>query len=323
MEELLDVKGLTVTFPQQQKINRVVDDISFSIRRNEVIGLVGESGSGKTVTATAVLSLTRQPAKIETGQIIFQEEDLLAKKETELQKIRGSQISMIFQNPRTSLNPLMKVGEQIARAYKIHSKYNNAEAKAESLKMLKLVGIPDPNARYDAYPHELSGGMCQRIMIAMALACNPDLLIADEPTTGLDVTIEAQIFDLIKELQKKLGMSVLLITHDLGIVAETCDRVAVMYGGNIVEMADVQTIFKEQKHPYSQHLIGSLLRLDQNSSAEIEIEDITPGIDYNTQGCRYANRCPVATEVCFSTKPVVTNVGDGHTVMCHLYGEEN
>jgi peptide/nickel transport system ATP-binding protein len=323
MMELLTVKGLSVTFPQENNSNRVVDDISFSIRRNEIIGLVGESGSGKTVTATAVLRLTRQPAEIETGQILFYDEDLLTKPEMELQEIRGSQISMIFQNPRTSLNPLMKVGDQIARAYKIHSKYKKSKAKSEALKMLKLVGIPDPEARYNAYPHELSGGMCQRVMIAMALACNPDLLIADEPTTGLDVTIEAQVFDLIKELQKEIGMSVLLITHDLGVVAETCDRVAVMYGGHIVEMADVKTIFREQKHPYSKHLLGSLLELDQNSNENLEIAEMTPPIDYKTTGCRFANRCSTALPLCFSMKPSVTTVGNGHTVMCHLYKEEN
>jgi peptide/nickel transport system ATP-binding protein len=320
--ELLNIKGLSVTFPQEEQSHRVVDDISFSIRRNEVMGLVGESGSGKTVTATAVLRLTRQPAEIETGEILFHEEDLLAKPEAELQKIRGSQISMIFQNPRTSLNPLMKVGDQIARAYKIHSKYKKSKAKSEALRMLKLVGIPDPVARYRAYPHELSGGMCQRVMIAMALACSPDLLIADEPTTGLDVTIEAQVFDLIKELQKDIGMSVLLITHDLGIVAETCHRVAIMYGGHIVEMADVHTIFREQKHPYSKHLLGSLLELDQKLNVDMDIQEMTPPIDYKTTGCRYANRCPSATPICFSKKPAVTTVAKGHTVMCHLYKEE-
>lgn len=324
--DLLDVKGLTVTFPDDEKPKRVIDDINFSIRKNEIIGLVGESGSGKTVTANAVIRLTRLPAKIETGQVIFNNKDILTMGEDELKETRGNQLSMIFQNPRSSLNPLMKVGEQIARVIRLHSEPNRAKAKEEALKMLEKVGIPDPVSRYDAYPHQLSGGMCQRVMIAMALACNPALLIADEPTTSLDVTIEAQIFDLIKELQKQIGMSVLLITHDLGIVAETCDRVAVMYGGNIVEMADVQTIFKEQKHPYSKHLLGSLLRIDQDSDvddAEIDEHETGVFIDYKTTGCRYANRCPFATQNCFTIKPSVTSLSPDHTVMCHLYGEEN
>ncbi len=319
--ELLAVRGLTVAYPRGRQRTRVVDDVSFAIRKNEVLGLVGESGSGKTVTATAIMRLGRPPAQIEAGQIIFQGDDLLQQSEARLQRVRGGHISMIFQSPRTSLNPLMKVGDQIARVYALHAGLRGGAARAEAVKMLQMVGISDPETRYETYPHQLSGGMCQRVMIAMALACKPDLLIADEPTTGLDVTIEAQIFDLIKELQAQIGMSVLLITHDLGVVADICHRVAVMHGGHIVEMGDVRTIFKQQKHPYSNHLLGSLLRIDRDVVVSPEQLAAAGRVDYATPGCRYAQKCPSATDTCRRVKPAVTALAPGHTVMCHLYGE--
>lgn len=318
---LLEVEGLSVTFPREWHRLRVVDNVSFTIQRREVLGLVGESGSGKTVTAGAVMGLSRPPAKVEAGAVRLHGENLLGRSEAELQKIRGARISMIFQTPRTSLNPLMKVGEQIGRVYRIHAGLKGAAAREAALKMLRQVGISDPEARYEAYAHQLSGGMCQRVMIGMALACKPDLLIADEPSTGLDVTIEAQIFDLIQELRLEMGMSVLLITHDLGVVADACDRVAVMHAGHIVEMGPVREIFQEHKHPYSAHLLGSLLRMDRDLSVGAGELRPSTAVDLATPGCRYADKCPMAKQICRVRRPVMTEVGPGHGVMCHLYGE--
>lgn len=319
-DELLRVEHLSISFPGESGRVRVVDDVSFTVKRNEILALVGESGSGKTVTATALLRLNRPPARIESGRILMDGQDLLQVSEARLQQVRGQRISMIFQSPRSSLNPLMKVGDQIARVFRIHQGLDRAAARRETVKMLREVGISDPEARAEVYPHQMSGGMCQRVMIAMALACKPDLLIADEPTTGLDVTIEAQIFDLIKDLQEKVGMSVLLITHDLGVVAGVCHRVAVMHGGHLVECGDVETLFGAHKHPYSDRLFGSLLQLHE-SAEFVAPEPVRSGIDFTTPGCRFASKCPQAVQTCFNRKPEVITLAPGHTVMCHLYSD--
>ncbi|MCU0095255.1 MULTISPECIES: ABC transporter ATP-binding protein [unclassified Bacillus (in: firmicutes)] len=262
-EEVLQVKDLKTHFFTDEGVSKAVDGLNFSVSKGETLGIVGESGCGKSITSLSIMRLIDRESgsKIE-GSILFKGKDLLQQKEAEMRAIRGNQISMIFQEPMTSLNPVYSVGEQIAEAIRIHQKLNKKEAWNKAVDMLKLVGIPSPEKRAKQEPHELSGGMRQRIMIAMALACNPDLLIADEPTTALDVTIQAQILSLMKSLQKQLGMGIIMITHDLGVVSETCDRVAVMYAGKIVEYADIEHIFTSPKHPYTIGLLQSLPRLD-------------------------------------------------------------
>lgn len=262
-EEVLQVKDLKTHFFTDEGVSKAVDGLNFSVSKGETLGIVGESGCGKSITSLSIMRLIDRESgsKIE-GSILFKGKDLLQQNEAEMRAIRGNQISMIFQEPMTSLNPVYSVGEQIAEAIRIHQKLNKKEAWNKAVDMLKLVGIPSPEKRAKQEPHELSGGMRQRIMIAMALACNPDLLIADEPTTALDVTIQAQILSLMKSLQKQLGMGIIMITHDLGVVSETCDRVAVMYAGKIVEYVDIEHIFTSPKHPYTIGLLQSLPRLD-------------------------------------------------------------
>src|SRR5699024_10112924 len=258
IDNILEVKDLRTSFFTEEQEVKAVDGVTFSLPRGKTVGLVGESGSGKSITSLSIMRLVDNPGKIIGGEILFNDENLLDKTASQMRDIRGKDVSMIFQEPMTSLNATYTVGQQISEAYKIHEGLRKKEARHRSIEMLKLVGIPSPEKRIDQYPHELSGGMRQRVMIAIALACTPDLLIADEPTTALDVTIQAQILELIKDLQDKLNMSVLLITHDLGVVAETCDYVAVMYCGKIVEYADVRTIFNNPKHPYTVGLLNSL-----------------------------------------------------------------
>ncbi len=291
-EEVLQVKDLKTHFFTDEGVSKAVDGLNFSVSKGETLGIVGESGCGKSITSLSIMRLIdRESGSKVEGNILFKGKDLLQQNESEMRAIRGNQISMIFQEPMTSLNPVYSVGEQIAEAIRIHQKLSKKEAWNKAVDMLKLVGIPSPEKRAKQEPHELSGGMRQRIMIAMALACNPDLLIADEPTTALDVTIQAQILSLMKSLQKQLGMGIIMITHDLGVVSETCDRVAVMYAGKIVEYADIEHIFTSPKHPYTIGLLQSLPSLDTDQEELQTIPGSVPSPYHMPSGCRFADRC--------------------------------
>ncbi|WP_339226416.1 ABC transporter ATP-binding protein [Oceanobacillus sp. FSL K6-2867] len=322
-ENILEIKNLQTSFFTKDLEVKAVDGVSFAIPKGKILGVVGESGSGKSITSLSILRLLKEPGKIVGGEIKFKGENLLDKSEASMRKIRGNEISMIFQEPMTSLNPTFTVGQQISEAYKIHQGLNKKQAKARAVEMLKLVGIPSPEKRVNQYPHELSGGMRQRVMIAMALACNPELLIADEPTTALDVTIQAQILDLIKDLQEKLGMGVLLITHDLGVVAETCDYVAVMYCGKVVEYTDTKTLFKDAKHPYTVGLMKSIPQHDQDIEGDLAvIRGSVPSPAEMPKGCRFAPRCPFATELCREKLPDLVTDEEGNQIRCWIYSDE-
>ncbi|WP_078556680.1 ABC transporter ATP-binding protein [Bacillus alkalicellulosilyticus] len=320
---ILSVKELRTSFSLDggQEV-KAVDGVTFDVPRGKTLGIVGESGSGKSITALSILKLIDKPGRIKDGELFFKGKNLLDLNEKQMRTIRGNQISMIFQEPMTSLNPTFTVGQQIREAYKIHQGLGKNESTQKALEMLKLVGIPSPEKRLNQYPFELSGGMRQRVMIAMALACRPDLLIADEPTTALDVTIQAQILELIKELQSKLGMSVIMITHDLGVVAETCDYVAVMYCGKVVEFSDVRTLFQNPKHPYTIGLLNSLPRSDRDQEELIPIKGTVPSPDHLPEGCRFAPRCPHATELCHNKLPTLQNFDNQHQIRCWIYTEE-
>ena len=319
--ELLRVEDLRISFPVGTGRLAVVDGVSFSLRPGEMVGIVGESGAGKSMTALAIMNLVRSPGRIDHGRVWFKGEDLLTKTESELRHIRGSQIAMVFQSLRSSLNPLMKVGDQVARVYQLHHGLSRAEARQRAIEMLQRVGIPDPVHRAHAYPHQLSGGMAQRVMIAMMVASHPDLLIADEPTTGLDVTIQAQIFDLIKEIQHEMGTTVLLITHDLGLVAELCDRVILLYAGQIAEIGTVQQVFTEPAHPYSRYLLDSILRVDEELSFSFDgTEDMSYTSPYQSRGCRFYHRCAFRQDVCFTDPPTPQEIAPQHEVRCHMHG---
>ena len=293
----------------------VLDDIDFTLHRGRTLGIVGESGSGKSMTALALMRLLPKSARVTQGRILFNDEALLAKSDLEMRDIRGGQIAMIFQDPMTSLNPTMSIGEQIAEVVRRHRGVNHRLARARALEMLEMVHISAAYQRLDAYPHELSGGMRQRVMIAMALSCEPALLIADEPTTALDVTIQAQILELMKEMQQRLGMAILLITHDLGVIAETCDDVLVLYGGQTVERASVGEIFAEPRMPYTQGLLASLPRLDDDPTiALLPIEGQPPTLSALPPGCIFAPRCPVVYEPCAQRPPLFGD--EGHAVRC-------
>lgn len=322
-EIILSIKNLqTSFFVGRGKEIKAVDGVTFDVPKGKTLGIVGESGSGKSITALSILKLIEEPGKVKGGEIIFKGENILEYDDAKMRKIRGNQISMIFQEPMTSLNPTYTVGQQIREALKIHQGLDKKEGTKKAIEMLKLVGIPSPEKRVDQYPFELSGGMRQRVMIAMALACNPELLIADEPTTALDVTIQAQILELINELQEELGMSVIMITHDLGVVAETCDYVAVMYCGKIVEYADVKTLFKNPKHPYTVGLLKSLPRSDMDQEELIPIRGMVPSPDENLKGCRFAPRCNFATELCHSKLPELQKSENGEQIRCWIYTDE-
>jgi oligopeptide/dipeptide ABC transporter ATP-binding protein len=319
---LLEVHDLRTTFRTDGGLVRAVDGVSFHLEEGETLGLVGESGCGKSVTALSILRLIpRPPGEISGGPIRFRGEDLLAKSEPEMRKIRGNAISMVFQEPMTSLNPVYTCGFQIMEAIRLHQRRSRAEARERAIEMLRVVGIASPEERVDAYPHQLSGGMRQRVMIAMALSCNPALLIADEPTTALDVTIQAQILDLIGRLRREFGMSVLIITHDLGVVAEVADRVAVMYAGKVVEHAPVAAIFARPLHPYTQGLITSIPRL----GLEVERLQVIPGTVPDASafpaGCRFHPRCPLADRRCELEEPGLVAAGADHQVACWKAGE--
>jgi oligopeptide/dipeptide ABC transporter ATP-binding protein len=315
---LLEISSLRVEFHTEDGILKVVDDVSLRIGEGETLGLVGESGCGKSVTAFSILQLLpTPPAKYAGGEIIFAGENLLAKNEKALRQVRGNAISMVFQEPMSSLNPIMTIGSQISEAIIEHQKKSKSEARQIAIEMLRRVGIPSPDRRFDEYPHQMSGGMMQRAIIAMALACRPRLLIADEPTTALDVTIQAQILELLRELQGEFGMSVLLITHDLGVVAETCDAVAVMYAGKIVERAAVKELFARPLHPYTQGLFRSLPSLGEKKATLEAIPGAVPNpLDFPS-GCHFRSRCPLAQELC-REEPPLRELAAQHFVACHF-----
>jgi oligopeptide transport system ATP-binding protein len=323
VEKLLEVNGLEVSFQLDKGEVQAVRGVSFSLARGETLAIVGESGSGKSVTALAVIRLLQHPGRIKGGEICYDGIELTRMEEKGMFRIRGAEIAMIFQDPMTSLNPTMKVGEQIIEGLRWHRKMGTDEAKARATEMLKRVGIAQAERRLEQYPHEFSGGMRQRVMIAMALALNPKVLIADEPTTALDVTVQAQILELMKMLQEETGTSIILITHDLGVVAETADRVCVMYGGQVVETGTVNECFRQARHPYTWGLLQSMPRLDQPRDRELQpIPGSPPDLYEPPQGCPFADRCPYAMHVCFEEAPPETRLSDTHQVKCWLEDPE-
>ncbi|KFE66424.1 ABC transporter ATP-binding protein [Hyalangium minutum] len=322
-EPLLEVRGLKTRFSLEGGPVLAVDDVSFSIPPGGTLGVVGESGCGKSVTALSIMRLVPDPpGRVVGGEIRFKGKNLLALSEPEMRRIRGHHLSMIFQEPMTSLNPVYTVGEQIGEVARLHQGLDRKKAKERAVEMLRQVGIPAPEQRVDAYPHQLSGGMRQRVMIAMALACNPELVIADEPTTALDVTIQAQILDLLKRLQAERGMAVMLITHDLGVVAESCDAVVVMYAGRVVEQASVRTLFRQPAHPYTAGLLRSIPSFHAVQSGEGRerlktIPGMVPSLRRLPTGCRFRDRCERALEVCARVDPPLEAKRDGQSAACH------
>lgn len=319
-EVVLEVKNLKTHFISKKGIAKAVDGIDFVLRRGETLGIVGESGCGKSMTSLSILRLIPSPpGKIVDGEILLNGKDLVKMSNEELRKIRGNQISMIFQEPMTSLNPVIPVGEQIAEALRLHQGLSKRQAWDKSVEMIGLVGIPSPEKRAKQEPFQLSGGMRQRIMIAMALACTPEVLIADEPTTALDVTIQAQILEIMKDLQKKIGMGIIFITHDLGVVAEMCDQVGVMYAGQIVEHQNSANLFKNPLHPYTQGLIGSLPKLYEDQEELQIIEGTVPSPYDYPDGCRFAERCPFAQKMCIEKQPELIQYDEDMKVRCWKY----
>jgi len=316
-ETLLEVRDLKTYFYTEDGVVPAVDGVSFSVDKGETIGIVGESGCGKSVTSLSVMRLIpNPPGKIVDGEIIFEGKNILEKSEAEMRHIRGNEISMIFQEPMTSLNPVFTVGDQIMEAIMLHQKVGKKEARKKTIEMLRLVGIPSAEKRVDEYPHQMSGGMRQRVMIAMALSCNPRLLIADEPTTALDVTIQAQILDLMLKLKEDLGTAIMLITHDLGVVAETVNKVVVMYAGKIVESADVVSIFKKPEHPYTLGLLGSIPKVNEDRERLQVIEGVVPNPFNMPAGCRFHPRCSFVRDICKEEEPELVDVEAGHQVRC-------
>ena len=315
---VLEIKNLKTHFFTDIGVARAVDGVSYEVHKGKTLGIVGESGCGKSVTALSILGLIPQPpGKIVDGEILFNGRDLTKLNHKELRAVRGSDVAMIFQEPMTSLNPVYTVGNQIMEVIQVHENVGPGEERRRAIEMLAKVGIPSPEQRVDEYPHQLSGGMRQRVMIAIALICNPQLLVADEPTTALDVTIQAQILELLNELQDELGMAILLITHDLGVVAETCDDVVVMYAGKIAEKANVFQIFENPNHPYTEALLKSLPSVDARASHKLEtIPGMVPSAVDFPEGCRFKARCKYATDLCL-TEPILEDIGESHFVACH------
>ncbi len=321
-DRLLEVQGLKTYFYTEDGVVPAVDGVDFSIDRGETLGIVGESGCGKSVTSLSIMRLIPDPpGKIVDGEIFFEGSDLLKKTEAEMRKIRGNDISMIFLEPMTSLNPVFTIGNQIIEAIVLHQNLDKGAAREKAIEMLRLVGIPSPEKRVDEYPHQLSGGMRQRVMIAMALSCNPKLLIADEPTTALDVTIQAQILDLMRHLRDEFGTSIMLITHDLGVIAELAERVVVMYAGKIVERADVKLLFGDPMHPYTLGLLGSIPKLTEQQSRLQVIDGVVPDPAFMPQGCRFHPRCKEVQEICRVEEPELVKRTPGHEVACWKYTE--
>jgi len=318
-ETVLQVEDLRTHFFTRSGVVKAVDGVNFSVGERETLGIVGESGSGKSMTALSILRLVPAPAgKIVGGRVLLRGDDLLRKSEREMQRIRGSRISMILQDPMTSLDPLFTIGDQLAEPIRIHQRDETASVQARVEEMLRLVKIPSPERRTQDYPHQMSGGMRQRIVGAMALACRPELLIADEPTTSLDVTIQAQLLALLKEVQQELGLAMIMITHDFGIVARICQRVAVMYAGRIVEEADVRTLFRSPAHPYTVALLHSLPKLGREAERLYSIGGQPPDLRQLPPGCSFAPRCPKATGPCLTEYPAQRDVGLGQRVCCHF-----
>ena len=316
---LLSVKNLSTEFPVKKGIVRAVEDVSFDVDQGEILAIVGESGSGKSVTSLSIMGLLAEPGHVAGGSLEFEGKDLATLSEKQYRELRGNDKAMIFQEPMTSLNPVYRVGNQIVEAIRTHEKVSKAEAKDRAVDLLRKVGIPSPEARINDYPHQMSGGMRQRVMIAMALACNPKLLIADEPTTALDVTIQAQILDLLRRLRDDTGMAVLLITHDLGVVSETADRVVVMYCGQVVEEAEVRTLFDHPMHPYTLGLLKSIPRLEDDDSKRLYmIKGMVPNPLEMPPGCHFSDRCDSCMDICRTKVPELVDV-DGHKVRCFLY----
>ena len=317
---LLEIKDLTIHYITDDGVVKAVNGIDLTLEEGDTLGLVGETGAGKTTTALGVLRLVpNPPGKIIDGKILYKGEDIMEKSEAQMRKIRGGEISMIFQDPMTALNPVLKVGDQIAEVIHLHGNCSRTEAMGRALEMLEMVGIPAERA--SDYPHQFSGGMKQRVVIAIALACNPKLLLADEPTTALDVTIQAQVLEMMNDLKKKFNTSMILITHDLGVVAESCDKVAIMYAGEIVEYGTLQHIFNEVAHPYTKGLFGSLPSLDKDVDRLNPIEGLMPDPANLPQGCKFHPRCPMATDKCAECSPKVTGIAPGHLVRCLMFEE--
>ena len=317
MDKLLEVRGLRTHFHTDRGLFRAVDGIDFAVGRGRTVGLVGESGCGKSVTSLSVMGLVASPpGKVEAEAIRFEGRDMQGLSADERRRLRGGKMSMIFQEPMTSLNPVHTIGQQIVEAILAHTTLSPAAAKARAVEMLDLVRIPSAAERFDDYPHRLSGGMRQRVMIAMALSCEPALLIADEPTTALDVTIQAQILDLLQDLQKRLGMAILIITHDLGVIAEVADEVVVMYAGKIVESAPVEALFADPQHPYTIGLLGSIPRIEVDRECLSTIEGTVPSPNNQPKGCRFAPRCPFADPRCHNEPPPLRGLGADHRVAC-------
>jgi oligopeptide/dipeptide ABC transporter ATP-binding protein len=324
-KNILEVKGLKTQFFTDSGIVKAVDGIDFDVRAGEVVGIVGESGCGKSVTSLSIMRLIGHPGRIVEGEIFFHDENLITMPEPKLRRLRGNRISMIFQQPQSSLNPVFRVGDQLAEVLQIHQKMSNEAARKRTVELLAMVGIPEPAARVKSFPHEMSGGMAQRVMIAMALACVPELLIADEPTTALDVTIQAQILDLMRNLRSKMETAIILITHDLGVVAEMCDRVNVMYAGRIVEQASVENLFARPHHPYTDALIGSTPVLGQADKELTTIPGAVPNLVNLPVGCRFAARCSARIEnqleICTEEEPELKEIAPNHLVRCWLHDE--
>ncbi len=318
MTTLLEVKNLKTYFFTQDGVVQAVNGISYSIGQGETLGIVGESGCGKSVSVLSIMRLIPQPpGKIVDGEVIFEGQDLMKVSEDEIRRVRGNKIAMIFQDPMTSLNPVLTIGQQVGEALMLHLGMSKEEARRKSIELLDLVGIPEAEARIDDYPHQFSGGMRQRAMIAMALSCNPQLLIADEPTTALDVTIQAQIIDLVKKLKDEIGMAVIWITHDLGIIAGLAERVIVMYAGHIVETADVKDLYGDPRHPYTLGLLGSIPRLDEKRKETLTpIDGLPPDLIDPAPGCPFAPRCAYVLERCREEMPTLRPVAPGHQIAC-------
>ncbi len=323
-ETILEIKDLCVEFQTVEGTVHAVDHLNYTLHKGEKLGIVGESGSGKSVSSLGMMQLIpNPPGRITGGEILYHGKDLVKASEKEMQKIRGNEISMIFQEPMTSLNPIIKCGKQIAESLRLHRGMKKKEAMEEAVRMMRAVGIANPEVRAHEYPHQMSGGMRQRVMIAMALACQPQILIADEPTTALDVTIQAQILDLIRELNESMGTSVVFITHDLGVVSELCDTVIVMYTGHIVEQAPVKELFESPKHPYTKGLLNAIPKITRERNPLETIEGMVPNPTERIEGCSFSPRCPYATDQCWKAEPPMTELSDGRLVRCWQYAKEN
>jgi oligopeptide/dipeptide ABC transporter ATP-binding protein len=317
---LLDVQNLKTRFQTDDGSFYAVDDVSFNVKKGQTLGIVGESGCGKSVTSLSVMRLIQKPGTIESGKVLFKGQNLLEKSDEQMRSIRGNEMAMIFQEPMTSLNPVFTIGDQIEEAVLLHQKnLSKKQARERAIDMLRIVGIPAPEKRFFEFPHQLSGGMRQRVMIAMAISCNPELLIADEPTTALDVTIQAQILDLMRKLQKEFNAGMILITHDLGVVAEMCQEVAVMYAGRVVEFGTVEDIFYRPKHPYTRGLLDSIPHFETGHKLERlkTVKGMVPSLYNLPKGCRFADRCPYAQDDCRAIYPTLENLRGIHKVACH------